>query len=202
MQTKNYRHVSNKHHHHHHHHRHHRGLTLDPAGVWAAYKSYQGFPILGQPRGWDDGDRLVGFHTNPAFKTSLQDFIFVLRGKENLLAVTQMTNTNIHNGPDPDARHSPLPPPPPPPTHTHTRKYVSIPVCRCEDISTPSSPNFILSLAGDPFSHFFVFFCVPQLYLWGSSFSVRFVRMWPFFNPTIEVAVFVDSIFPQGRDVL
>ena len=63
----------------------------------------------------------------------LQDFIFVLIGKENLLAVTQMTNTNIHNGPDPDARH----PPPPTHTHTHTRKHVSTPVCRCEDISTP-----------------------------------------------------------------
>ena len=47
----------------------------------------------------------------------LQDFIFVLRGKENLLAVMQMTNTNIHNGPDPDARH------PPPPLHTHTCMY-------------------------------------------------------------------------------
>ena len=33
----------------------------------------------------------------------------------------------------------PLPPPPPlsPHTHTHTRKHVSMPVCRCEDISTP-----------------------------------------------------------------
>ena len=64
----------------------------------------------------------------------LQDFIFVLRGKENLLAVTQMTNTNVHNGPDTDARHTPSPPPPPPPPHTHTRKHVSTPVCRCEDI--------------------------------------------------------------------
>ena len=54
------------------------------------------------------------------FKTSrLQDFIFVLRGKENLFAVTQMTNTNIHNGPDTDARH----PPPPPHTHTHASMY-------------------------------------------------------------------------------
>ena len=63
-------------------------------------------------------------------RLQLQDFIFVLRGKEHLLAVTQMTNTNIHNGPDPDAR-------PPPLLHTHTRKHVSTPVCRCEDISTP-----------------------------------------------------------------
>ena len=66
----------------------------------------------------------------------LQDFIFVLRGKENLLAVTQMTDTHIHNGPDTDARHTPSLPPPPPPQHTHTRKHVSTPVCRCEDIST------------------------------------------------------------------
>ena len=49
---------------------------------------------------------------------TLQDFIFVLRGKENL-AVTQMTNTNIHNGPDPDAR-------PPPPLHTHTHMQACI----------------------------------------------------------------------------
>ena len=37
---------------------------------------------------------------------------------------------------------------------------------------------------------FFFFFCVPQLYLWGSPFLVRFWRMWPFLNPTIEVVTF------------
>ena len=54
----------------------------------------------------------------------LQDFIFVLRGKENLLAVTRMTNTNIHIGQDTEARHT-LPPPPHPPTppHTHASMY-------------------------------------------------------------------------------
>ena len=36
----------------------------------------------------------------------------------------------------------------------------------------------------------FFFFCVPQLYLWASPFWVRFLRMWPFFNPTIEVVTF------------
>ena len=36
----------------------------------------------------------------------------------------------------------------------------------------------------------FFFFCVPQLYLWGSPFWVRFLRMWPSFNPTIEVVTF------------
>ena len=34
---------------------------------------------------------------------------------------------------------------------------------------------------------FFFFFCVPQLYLWGSPFWVRFVTI---FNPTIEVVIF------------
>ena len=58
----------------------------------------------------------------------LQDFIFVLRGKENLLAVTQMTNTNIHIGPDTDARHTPFPPPPLPP-HTHTHTHASVYQC-------------------------------------------------------------------------
>ena len=29
-----------------------------------------------------------------------------------------------------------------------------------------------------------------QLYLWGSPFLVRFLRMWPFFNPTIELITF------------
>ena len=33
---------------------------------------------------------------------------------------------------------------------------------------------------------FFFFFYVPQLYLWGSPFWVRFLHMWPFFNPTIQ----------------
>ena len=37
---------------------------------------------------------------------------------------------------------------------------------------------------------FFFFFCVPQLYLWGSPFWVRFVRMQLVFNPTIEVVTF------------
>ena len=37
---------------------------------------------------------------------------------------------------------------------------------------------------------FFLFFCIPQLYLWGSPFWVRFLRMWPFFNSTIEVVTF------------
>ena len=35
---------------------------------------------------------------------------------------------------------------------------------------------------------FFLSFCVPQLYLWGSW--VRFLRMWPLFNPTIKVVTF------------
>ena len=34
------------------------------------------------------------------------------------------------------------------------------------------------------------FFCVPQLYLFGSLFWVILLRMWPFFNPTIEVVTF------------
>ena len=40
------------------------------------------------------------------------------------------------------------------------------------------------------FFFFFFFFCVPQLYLWGSPLWVRFLRMWPFFNPTIKVVTF------------
>ena len=36
----------------------------------------------------------------------------------------------------------------------------------------------------------FFFFCVPQLYLWGSPLWVRFLRMWLFFNPTIKVVTF------------
>ena len=34
------------------------------------------------------------------------------------------------------------------------------------------------------------FFCIPQLYLWGSPFWVRFLWVWPFLNPTIEVVIF------------
>ena len=33
-------------------------------------------------------------------------------------------------------------------------------------------------------------FCVPLLDLWGSPFWAIFLRMWPFFNPTIEVVTF------------
>ena len=40
------------------------------------------------------------------------------------------------------------------------------------------------------FAPWFFFFCVPQLHLWGSPFWVRFLRMRPFFNPTIEVVTF------------
>ena len=29
---------------------------------------------------------------------------------------------------------------------------------------------------------FFFFFCVPQLYLWGLPFWLRFLRIWPFFK--------------------
>ena len=36
----------------------------------------------------------------------------------------------------------------------------------------------------------FFFFCVPKLYLWDSTFWVRFLRMWPFFKQTIEVVTF------------
>ena len=32
--------------------------------------------------------------------------------------------------------------------------------------------------------------CVPQLHFWGSPLWVRFLRMWPFFNPTIKVGTF------------
>ena len=34
------------------------------------------------------------------------------------------------------------------------------------------------------------FFCIPKLYLWGSPFWVRFLCMWPLFNPTIKVVTF------------
>ena len=39
---------------------------------------------------------------------------------------------------------------------------------------------------------FTIFFLLlpSQPYLWGSPFWVRFWRMWPFFNPTIEVVTF------------
>ena len=36
----------------------------------------------------------------------------------------------------------------------------------------------------------FLLLLVPQLYLWGSPFWVRFLCMWSFFNPTIEVVTF------------
>ena len=39
----------------------------------------------------------------------------------------------------------------------------------------------------------FLFFCVPQLDLWGSPVLVRFLHMGLFFNPTIEVAMFCLS---------
>ena len=54
-----------------------------------------------------------------------------------------------------------------------------------------SASPFVLD-AATVFVFFFLFyFCVPQLYLWGSPFWVRFLRMWPFFfNPTIEVVTF------------
>ena len=38
--------------------------------------------------------------------------------------------------------------------------------------------------------HIIFFFCVPQLYLWGSPFLVRCLRMWLLFNPTIKVVTF------------
>ena len=46
-----------------------------------------------------------------------------------------------------------------------------------------------------PFAYFvvclFLLLLRSQLYLWGSPFLVRFLRMWPFFfNPTIEVITF------------
>ena len=37
---------------------------------------------------------------------------------------------------------------------------------------------------------FFFFFYVPQLDLWGSPFWVRFLRIWPIFNQTVEVVTF------------
>ena len=36
----------------------------------------------------------------------------------------------------------------------------------------------------------FFFFCLPQLHLWGLPFWVRFLHMWPLFNPTTEVVIF------------
>ena len=38
--------------------------------------------------------------------------------------------------------------------------------------------------------YFFFLFCFPQLDLWGSPFWVRFLHMWLFFKPTIEVVIF------------
>ena len=40
------------------------------------------------------------------------------------------------------------------------------------------------------FFGFFFFFFVPQLYLWGSPFLVRFFHTLPFFNPTIMEVTF------------
>ena len=41
-----------------------------------------------------------------------------------------------------------------------------------------------------PQKHQYFLFCVPQSYLWGSPFWVRYLHMWPFFfNPTIEVVI-------------
>ena len=37
---------------------------------------------------------------------------------------------------------------------------------------------------------FFFFFCVPQLDIWASPILVRFLRMWPFLNPTSVVVTF------------
>ena len=36
----------------------------------------------------------------------------------------------------------------------------------------------------------FLFFAFPSFFLWGSPLWVRFLRMWPFFNPTIKVVTF------------
>ena len=52
----------------------------------------------------------------------------------------------------------------------------------------------VLDTTCDLFKQIFLFFgwffCVPQLYLWGSPLWVRFLRMWLFFNPTIKVVTF------------
>ena len=59
----------------------------------------------------------------------------------------------------------------------------------------------IKCLAGQPLNcQFFSNWCdsteilllllCSQLYLWDSPFSVRFLRMWPFLNPTIELNTF------------
>ena len=37
---------------------------------------------------------------------------------------------------------------------------------------------------------FFFFFCSPAISLGFTTFWVRFLRMWPFFNPTIKVVTF------------
>ena len=50
------------------------------------------------------------------------------------------------------------------------------------------------------------FFCIPQLYVWGSQFWERFLHMWPFSNPTIEVVTFhlrgwcIMGVFVAGID--
>ena len=62
---------------------------------------------------------------DPQLTLRLQDFIFVLRGKENLLAVTRMTHTNIHTGPQ--MQDTPTNATPSPPIHTRARKHVSHP---------------------------------------------------------------------------
>ena len=41
-----------------------------------------------------------------------------------------------------------------------------------------------------PLILFFFFFYIPQLYLWGLPVSARFLHMWPFSDPTIEVVTF------------
>ena len=73
-----------------------RGLSLSPS-LWVSSQ--------GQMCGTDHWLLASLSSLSPVyFKTSrLQDFILVLRGQENILAITRMTNTNIHIGPDTDA---------------------------------------------------------------------------------------------------
>ena len=65
------------------------------------------------------------------------DFVYVFRDKENLLASTQMTNTNIHVGTDTDTGHPTNTPllSSRPPTHRHI--CACMPEYRCEELSTP-----------------------------------------------------------------
>ena len=58
-------------------------------------------------------------------------------------------------------------------THTHTHSII------LNNINNEIKMQF-----------FFLFFCVPLLCLWGSPFWVRFLRMWLFLNPTIEIVPF------------